>query len=62
MVTDDTNLRTGHSTDAARLALLPAGRSVGVIRAWKDAYARTWLYVSTGGKLGWVAGWKTRAA
>lgn len=62
VVIDDTNLRTGHSTDAARLALLPAGRSVGVIRAWKDASARTWLYVSTGGKLGWVAGWKTRAA
>lgn len=62
VVIDDTNLRTGHSTDAARLALLPVGRSVGVIRTWKDAYARTWLYVSTGGKLGWVAGWKTRAA
>ena len=62
IVIDDTNLRTGHSTDAARLALLPVGRTVGVIRTWKDAYARTWLYVSTGGKLGWVAGWKTRAA
>lgn len=62
VVIDDTNLRTGHSTDAARLALLPVGRTVGVIRTWKDAYARTWLYVSTGGKLGWVAGWKTRAS
>ena len=62
VVIDDTNLRTGHSTDAAALALLPVGRTVGVIRTWKDADARTWLYVSTGGKLGWVAGWKTRAA
>ncbi|MBA2718244.1 MAG: C40 family peptidase [Chloroflexi bacterium] len=62
IVIDDTNLRTGHSVDAARLALLPVGRTVGVIRTWKDAYGRTWLYVSTGGMLGWVAGWKTRAA
>lgn len=62
VVINDTNLRTGHSTDAARLALLPVGRTVGVIRTWKDVYARTWLYVSTGGKLGWVAGWKTRAS
>lgn len=62
VVVDDTNLRTGHSIDAARRALLRVGRTVGVIRTWKDAYARTWLYVSTGGRLGWVAGWKTRAA
>lgn len=62
VVIDGTNLRTGHSTDAARLALLPVGRTVGVIRTWQDADARTWLYVTTGGKLGWVAGWKTRAA
>jgi hypothetical protein len=61
IVTKETNLRTGHSTLAARLALLPVGRSVGVIRTWKDAYGRTWLYVSTSGKLGWVAGWLTRA-
>ncbi|HUQ79004.1 MAG TPA: NlpC/P60 family protein [Patescibacteria group bacterium] len=61
VVIDATNLRTGHSTGATALALLPVGRSVGVIRTWKDAYARTWLYVTTGGRLGWVAGWKTRA-
>ena len=55
-----TNLRIGHSTTATSLALLPVGRTLGVIKTWRDAYARTWLYVTTGGRLGWVAGWKTR--
>jgi hypothetical protein len=59
-VTKATNLRIGHSNTATALALLPIGRTVGVIRTWKDAYARTWLYVTTGGRLGWVAGWLTR--
>jgi hypothetical protein len=61
VITRDTNLRTGHSTDAARLALLPAGRTVWVLKSWKDAYGRTWYNVATGGKIGWVAGWRTRA-
>jgi hypothetical protein len=59
-VTSSTNLRIGHSTTATSLALLPVGRTLGVIRTWRDTYARTWLYVTTGGRLGWVAGWKTR--
>lgn len=62
VVTKDTNLRAGHSVDSARLALLPAGRAVGVIKSGLDAYGRTWLYVSTSGRLGWVAAWLTRAA
>lgn len=61
IVSQDTNLRTGHSTTAPRIALLLQGRSLGVIKTWRDAYARTWLYVTVGGKLGWVAGWRTRA-
>jgi NlpC/P60 family len=59
-VTQATNLRIGHSTTATSLALLPVGRTVGLIRTWRDAYARTWLYATTGGRLGWVAGWRTR--
>jgi hypothetical protein len=55
-----TNLRIGHSTTATALAYLPVGRTLGVIRTWKDAYGRTWLYVTTSGRLGWVAGWRTR--
>lgn len=62
VVSEDTNLRTGHSTTAPNLALLSKGRSLGVIKTWKDTSGRTWLYVTVGTKLGWVAGWKTRAA
>ena len=62
VVTRDTNLRAGHSVDSARLGLLPAGRVVGVIKTGVDGYGRPWLYVTTLGKLGWVAAWLTRAA
>ena len=55
-------LRTGHSVDAARITVVPTGRTLKVIRAWKDASGRTWLNVSTGGLTGWVAGWLTRPA
>jgi hypothetical protein len=55
-------LRTGHSTLAARIALLQASTVVHVSRAFRDATGRTWLYVTTGGRTGWVAGWLTRAA
>jgi hypothetical protein len=58
-VTVQTNLRIGHSTTATAIALLPVGRSLAVHRTWRDAYGRTWLYVTTGGRLGWVAGWRT---
>ena len=55
-----TNLRIGHSTTSTAIAYLPVGRSVGVMKTWKDAYGRTWLYAWTGGRAGWVAGWRTR--
>jgi hypothetical protein len=62
VTTRSVKLRTGHSTAAAVIALLPAGRTLKVYRAWKDASGRTWYKVSTGGRTGWVAGWRTRAA
>ena len=62
VITKETNLRTAPDVTSARLALLPVGRVVGVIKSGLDGYGRTWLYVSTGGKLGWVASWLTRAA
>lgn len=62
VTTTSVNLRTGHSTAAAVIAVLPAGRTLKVYRTWKDALGRTWLNVSTGGRTGWVAGWHTRAA
>jgi NlpC/P60 family len=55
-----TNLRIGHSTTAKAIAYLPVGRSVGVLKSWRDTYGRIWLYVTTGGRIGWVAGWRTR--
>ncbi len=60
VTTQATSLRTGHSTQAASIVLLPAGRAVTIIRTWKDANGRTWLYVATSGRTGWVAGWRTR--
>ncbi|MBA2381499.1 MAG: C40 family peptidase [Chloroflexi bacterium] len=60
VISQATNLRIGHSTLATAIAYLPAGRTVAVIRSWKDANARTWYYVQTGGRIGWVAGWRTR--
>ncbi len=53
-------LRTGHSLSASRIRVLPAGRIVTVVRTWRDASGRTWLYVSTGGLTGWVPRWLTR--
>ena len=58
-VSQQTNLRIGHSALTSPLALLPVGRSVGVMRTWQDAYGRTWLYVWTGGLAGWIPRWAT---
>ena len=60
VLTRSTTLRTGHSTLAATIALLPSPRTVTVLRAWRDATGRTWLNVRTGGLTGWVAAWLTR--
>ena len=62
VTTTSVYLRTGHSTAAAVIALLPAGRTLKAYHTWKDAGGRTWFNVSTGGRTGWVAGWHTRAA
>ena len=55
-------LRAGPSTVARVLGTLAPGTKVGVVRSTKDASGHTWLRVLVGGRLGWVAGWLTRAA
>lgn len=62
VITTSTSLRTGHSTLASSITLLLPGRTLKVFRTWKDANGRTWLYGYTAGRIGWVAGWRTRAA
>jgi cell wall-associated NlpC family hydrolase len=62
ITTTSLNLRKWHSIYSARLAVLPAGRTLKVYRTWKDASGRLWLNVSTGGMIGWVAARYTRPA
>jgi NlpC/P60 family protein/SH3 domain-containing protein len=60
VTTTRVNLRTGHSTAAARITVVPSGRTVTVLRRWNDGHGHTWLNVRTGGRTGWLAGWLTR--
>jgi cell wall-associated NlpC family hydrolase len=55
-------LRSGPTTAALALGTLAEGTKVGVVRSAKDGSGRTWFRVLVGGRLGWVAGWHTRAA
>lgn len=54
-------LRSGPSTAARVLSTLAAHAKVGVVRVAKDLSGRTWYGVLVGGRLGWLAGWYTRA-
>ncbi|HEX2754822.1 MAG TPA: SH3 domain-containing protein, partial [Candidatus Limnocylindrales bacterium] len=54
-------LRSGPSTAARVLSTLAAHARVGVVRVAKDRSGRTWYGVLVGGRLGWLAGWYTRA-
>ena len=54
-------LRSGPSTAARVLSTLAAHAKVGVVRVAKDRSGRTWYGVLVGGRLGWLAGWYTRA-
>jgi len=62
ITTTGLRLRAGPSTAARVLGALAPGTKVGVVRSAKDGSGRTWLRVLVGGRLGWVAGWHTRAA
>jgi len=62
ITTTGLRLRAGPSTAARVLGTLAPGTKVGVVRSAKDGSGRTWLRVLVGGRLGWVAGWHTRAA
>ena len=55
-------LRSGASTAAKVLRTLAGGTKVGVVGSARDGSGRTWFHVLVGGRLGWVAGWLTRAA
>jgi peptidoglycan DL-endopeptidase CwlO len=54
-------LRSGPSTATRVLSTLAAHAKVGVVRVAKDRSGRTWYGVLVGGRLGWLAGWYTRA-
>jgi hypothetical protein len=41
---------------------LATGTNVGVVGNARDGSGRSWVHVLVGGRLGWVAGWLTRAA
>jgi len=54
-------LRSGPSTATRVLSTLAARTKVGVVGVAKDRSGRTWYRVLVGGRLGWLAGWYTRA-
>jgi cell wall-associated NlpC family hydrolase len=54
-------LRSGPSTATRVLSTLASHAKVGVVRVAKDRSGRTWYGVLVGGRLGWLAGWYTRA-
>ena len=54
-------LRSGPSTATSVISTLAAHAKVGVVRVAKDRSGRTWYGVLVGGRLGWLAGWYTRA-
>lgn len=55
------NLRTAATTAARRIAVLPAGTTVRVLRSTHDRLGRKWYEVRTvHNRVGWVAAWLTR--
>jgi cell wall-associated NlpC family hydrolase len=62
IVTTAVRLRSGASTAASVIDTLAAGTNVGVVGSARDGSGRSWVHVLVGGRLGWVAGWLTRAA
>lgn len=61
ITTTGLRLRAGPSTAARVLGTLAPGTKVGVVASAKDGSGRTWLRVLVDGRVGWVAGWHTRA-
>ncbi len=55
-------LRSGASTAVSALSTLAGGTKVGVVGSARDGSGRIWFHVLVGDRLGWVAGWLTRAA
>lgn len=55
-------LRSGPSVASRVISVLAGRAKVGVVRVAKDRAGRTWYRVKVGGRLGWLAGWYTRAA
>jgi cell wall-associated NlpC family hydrolase len=55
-------LRSGPSAASRVLATLAGRTKVGVVRVAKDSAGRTWYRVKVGSRVGWLAGWYTRAA
>jgi len=55
-------VRSGPSTTARVLFTLAGHAKVGVVGVAKDRSGRTWYRVLVGGRLGWLAGWYTRAS
>ncbi len=56
------SLRASATTTSARLAVLPPGTRLTVIRSTRDRLGRTWDDVRVGtGRVGWVANWLVRA-
>ncbi len=62
IATTAVRLRSGASTATRLIGTLVAGTKVGVVGSARDGSGRTWLHVVVGGRLGWMAGWLTRAA
>jgi hypothetical protein len=62
IATTAVRLRSGASTAASVINTLSAGTNVGVVGSARDGSGRSWVHVLVGGRLGWVAGWLTRAA
>ena len=56
------SLRASATTASSRLAVLPPGTRLTVIRSTRDRLGRTWDDVRVGtGRVGWVANWLVRA-
>lgn len=54
------NLRTRPTVHAARIAVIPQGRSLLVLGSRHDASGHTWFKVRVGTRTGWVASWLIR--
>jgi len=62
LTTTALRVRSGPSTTARVLFTLAGHAKVGVVGVAKDRSGRTWYRVLVGGRLGWLAGWYTRAS